>query len=237
MSRAHDFGTLLKQLRARVPGLTQARIAELAGYDPAVITRMARGGQDLTGPHARARVLQVIQALDEAGALRDLEDANALLAAANLSPLVEAREHEAGLIRRVLLHSGAHNKPGFASVAETKEPARRLLHEYARIWDRASNDVERVVVLAAAGELAMRHGHSALGIRLLARAALDDARVFVASAVASGAYRRQIRDARAAMTRVGHANAWAAGQLLTLDEARTWLAELARLMSAQKGDA
>ncbi len=151
---------------ARVPGLTQARIVELAGYDPAVITRMARGGQDLTGPHARARVLQVIQALDEAGALRDLEDANALLAAANLSPLVEAREHEAGLIRRVLLHSGAHSKPGFASVAETKEPARRLLHEYARIWDRASNDIERVVVLAAgaaAGELAMRHGHSTRG--------------------------------------------------------------------------
>ena len=71
MPRAHAFGTLLKHLRARVPGLTQARVAALAGYDPAVITRMARGGQDLTGPHARARVLQVIQALDKAGALRE----------------------------------------------------------------------------------------------------------------------------------------------------------------------
>lgn len=177
---------------------------------------------------------KVIQALGEAGALRDLEDANALLAAASLSPLIEARESEAGLMRRVLLHGGANDKPGFAGAAQTAEPVRRLLHEYARIWDRADDDAERIVVLAAVGELALRHGHTTLGMRLLARAALDEARVFAAGNLASGAYRRQVQDARAAVSRVEHANAWAAGQLLTLSEARAWLAELARLICEQK---
>ena len=111
MSRAHAFGKILTQLRARVPGLTQARLAALAGYDPAVITRMAQGGQDLTGPQARDRVLQVIQALHVAGALRGVDDADALLTAANLSPLINAASLEAALIQRITLHGSIGGAP------------------------------------------------------------------------------------------------------------------------------
>ena len=231
MSHLHAFGNLLKQLRSRVPGLTQARVAELAGYDPAVITRMAQGLQDLTGPQTRTRVLRVIQALDEAGALHRLEDANALLAAANLSPLIEARYAEAELIQRMYRHSDLHSKTRSGSDAvEAPAYVRQLLHEYARLWDRAINDAERIIALAAAGELAMRYGHPTLGMRLLARAALDEDKVIEAEFVLREAFVQQIRNARAKLERVEYANAWAAGQMLTLSESRSWLVVLDRLI-------
>jgi hypothetical protein len=233
MPHIHAFGNLIKQFRSRVPGLTQSRIAELAGYDPAVITRMARGKQDLTGPQTRTRVLRVIQALDEAGALYGLEDANALLAAANLSPLIEAMDPEAELIERMYRHSDIRSKTRWGSAAmEAPGYVRQLLHEYARLWDSANNDAERAIALAAAGELAMRYGQPMLGMRLLARAALDEDKVIETDFVLQGAFIQQIRDARAKLERVEYANAWAAGQLLTLSESRAWLGELHRLISS-----
>lgn len=48
MRNPHPFGELLGRLRARQPGLTQARLAELCGYDRAVIVRMSQGQKDLT---------------------------------------------------------------------------------------------------------------------------------------------------------------------------------------------
>jgi predicted transcriptional regulator len=39
----HPFGNFISQFRARKHGLTQARLAEMAGYDPAVIARMCAG--------------------------------------------------------------------------------------------------------------------------------------------------------------------------------------------------
>ena len=134
MAHLHAFGNLLKQLRTRVPGLTQARIAALAGYDPAVITRMAKGQQDLIGPQTRIRVLRVIGALDEAGALHSVAEANALLAAANLSPLIEASDSEAKLIQRLYVHSNSQRTTRADTVSGTV-PAyvRQLLQEYVRI--------------------------------------------------------------------------------------------------------
>lgn len=147
MSHTHAFGNLLKQLRARVPGLTQARLAQLAGYDPAVITRMAKGQQDLVGPQTRIRVLRVIGALDEAGALRSVAEANALLAAANLSPLIEASDGEARLIQRLYVHSNSQRTTRADAVAGTA-PAyvRQLLQEYVRTWDKAQDEIGRAHV-------------------------------------------------------------------------------------------
>ncbi|MFN8495357.1 MAG: helix-turn-helix transcriptional regulator [Caldilineaceae bacterium] len=231
MSHAHTFGSLLKQLRLRVPGLTQARVAELAGYDPSVITRMVKGLQDLTGPQARMRVLRVIHALDEAGALCGLEDANALLTAANLSPLIEATPSEAELIQRIYQHSSSSSTIRYGSGSgEAPAYVGQLLREYVRIWDRANNDVERVMVLASAGELAMRYGQPTLGMRLLARAALDEAAVIESEFVLLGAFTQQIKDARAKLVCVEYANAWIAGQMLTLSEARAWLVVLPKLI-------
>jgi hypothetical protein len=235
MSHLHAFGNLLKQLRSRVPGLTQARIADLAGYDPAVITRMAKGQQDLTGPQTRARVLRVIQALDEAGALRSVDEANALLAAANLSPLIEASDGEVGLIQRLYRHSDSKSTTRYGAVPGTA-PAyvRQLLQEYVRLWDKADHDGERMIVLAAAGEVAMRYGQPALGMRLLARAALAEGRVREAESVLQAAFAQRISEARAKLENVVYANAWVVGQMLTLHEARAWLVVLPSLLGNGK---
>lgn len=235
MSHLHTFGDLLKQLRLRVPGLTQARLAELAGYDPAVITRMAKGQQDLIGPQTRARVLRVIQALDEVGALHDVTEANALLAAANLSPLIEARAGEAALMERLYQHSDRQSTTRYGAVPGTAPTyVRQLLQEYVRIWDSASHEGERMIVLAAAGELAMRYGQPALGMRLLARAALAEACVQGTELMLQQTFAQQIS---AAHTKLGdsiYANAWVVGQMLTLPEVRAWLVVLPSLLGNGK---
>ncbi len=104
MRRTHPFGNLLSSLRARKQGLTQARLAEMAGYDPAVIARMCAGQKDLTGTQARERILRVIQALDEAGVMNGVDEANALLGAAELSPLYAANNAEAALMQQLAVH-------------------------------------------------------------------------------------------------------------------------------------
>ena len=48
MRRTRPFGDLLTQLRARKHGLTQARQAELTGYDAAVIARMGHWQNELS---------------------------------------------------------------------------------------------------------------------------------------------------------------------------------------------
>lgn len=235
MAHRHAFGNLLKQLRSRVPGLTQARVAVLAGYDPAVITRMAKGQQDLIGPQTRVRVLRVIGALDEAGALRDVAEANALLAAANLSPLIEASTEEASVLQRLYRHSDSRSTTRYGAVSGTA-PAyvRPLLQEYVRLWDKATHEGERMVVLAAAGEVAMRYGQPALGMRLLARAALAEASVQETELMLPQAFAQQIGAARAKLGEGLYANAWVAGQMLTLHEARAWLVALPSLLGNGK---
>jgi predicted ATPase len=104
MRGTHPFGNLISQFRARKHGLTQARLAEMTGYDPAVITRMCAGQKDLTGTQARERVLRIIQALDDSGALNGVDEANGLLEAADLPPLYAGNEDEAALSRRLAIH-------------------------------------------------------------------------------------------------------------------------------------
>lgn len=96
---SHPFGELLAQYRARKHGLSQARLAQIVGYDPAVIARMAQGHKDLTGPSGRAKVVRLMSALHDEGALHTLDEANALLHAANMPPLYEGIPEEAGLMR------------------------------------------------------------------------------------------------------------------------------------------
>ncbi len=237
MARAHPFGRLLTQMRARIPGLTQARLAELAGYDSAVIARMAQGRQDLIGPQARDRVLHVIRALNETGALHSLDDANALLVAANLSPLIEARYLEAGIIQRVSMHGTIRR--AFATGGKTVtafDGVQKQLEEYARAWDKAGDDAERAVALAAAGEVALKNSRTRLGMRLLAHAALHEDAVMKSDGVLIADYARQLAVARMLCERTEYSNAWASGQLLTRPEVRAWLAVLPALVSQHMGD-
>ena len=98
---AHPFGDLLTQFRARKHGLSQAKLAEMAGYDPAIIARMCQGRKDLTGPSGRERVVRILQVLNDANVLKALDEANALLAAADMPPLYDRLPIEAGLMHRL----------------------------------------------------------------------------------------------------------------------------------------
>lgn len=96
---SHPFGDLLTQLRARKHGLSQARLAKAVGYDPAIVGKMCKGGKALTGPSGRNRVVRIIGALRDFGALSTLGEANALLDAAGLPPLYAGQPIEAALIQ------------------------------------------------------------------------------------------------------------------------------------------
>jgi hypothetical protein len=120
---SHPFGNLLSTLRSRKHGLSQAKLAEMVGYDPAVITRMARGQKDLTGTQARERVLRVIRALDEAGVLAGPDEANALLQAAGMPPLFTGDATEAALLAHL---DRKHHVDG-ASIAEINPTKRRSM--------------------------------------------------------------------------------------------------------------
>jgi predicted ATPase len=113
----HPFGELLAQYRARRPGLTQTRLAELAGYDQAIVTRMAQGKKDLTGPSGRERTIRIIETLADQNCLTTLDEANALLLAADLPPLFERQPVEAKLIARF------GNKPAGLRTRRTNLPA------------------------------------------------------------------------------------------------------------------
>lgn len=96
---SHPFGDLLLQFRARKRGLSQTRLAHLVGYDPAILARMSQGKKDLTGPSGRGRVVRVIEVLREEGVLTTLNEANELMAAADMPPLYDGLPVEAALIQ------------------------------------------------------------------------------------------------------------------------------------------
>jgi len=95
----HPFGELLKQYRRRKPGLSQERLAHRIGYDEAVLVRMSQGKKDLTGPSGRDRVIRLIEILRDEGTMHTLDEANALLAAAQLPPLYAGIPVERTLIQ------------------------------------------------------------------------------------------------------------------------------------------
>jgi WD40 repeat protein len=77
----HPFGDIVTRYRIRKHGLTQNKLAGDIGLDAAVIARMC-SGERLTGPQSRKRVVDIIGWFHKEGVLTDLDEANALLAAA-----------------------------------------------------------------------------------------------------------------------------------------------------------
>ncbi len=133
----HPFGELLTQYRQRKPGLTQTRLAEMAGYDQAILVRMGQGKKDLTGPSGRERAVRLIETLADQGGLTLLDEANALLLAADMSPLFERQPSEARLIERLSRSQPGHrlrrtNLPApltsFVGRAQEIAEVRRLLN-------------------------------------------------------------------------------------------------------------
>jgi non-specific serine/threonine protein kinase len=107
---SHPFGDLLRQYRARKAGLSQTRLAELAGYDQAVLVRMSQGRKDLTGPSGRERVVRLMTVLRDEGALLTQDDANALLKAAGMSPLFEGQPVERALLQSLKAGAGSQSQ-------------------------------------------------------------------------------------------------------------------------------
>src|SRR5215475_1487359 len=90
------FGQVLKGHLKR-KGLSQARLAEEAGIDRAIITHMIKGKR-LTGPSTRRHLLAIIEALHKLEVLDSTEEANKLLnAVPSQAHLDERTEEEAKL--------------------------------------------------------------------------------------------------------------------------------------------
>ena len=121
---SHPFGDLLSQHLHRKHGLSQSKLAGGIIQTPSVISEMCRGKR-LTGPQARARVVAIIAWLRGQDALDTLAEANALLRAAGISPLLEREPVEAELIRRL------HPAPGI--LPEQPQDAARTTHDTASI--------------------------------------------------------------------------------------------------------
>lgn len=174
----HPFGELLTLYRTRKHGLSQARLSQILGYDPAVIARMARGQKDLTGPTGREKVVRIIAALHNEGVLHTLDEANMLLAAANMPPLYEGLPAEAALIDS--LRPAASPTPASRSGIPHNLPA-PLTSFIGREQEVAAEALDRfedgawLVELAAISEpkLVADAVAAALGLRPTSRPALD----------------------------------------------------------------
>ncbi len=101
---SHPFGDLLSQYLHRKHGLSQFKLANAILQSPSVISEMCKGKR-LTGPLARERVVAIIRWLNQQGALETIEDANALLEAAGMSPLHERETTEAELLNKLSAYS------------------------------------------------------------------------------------------------------------------------------------
>lgn len=98
---SHVFGDLLTQHLHRQHGLSQSKLALGIDQDPAVISAMCRGAR-LRGSGARERVVRIIGWLREQGVLANVTEAEALLAAADMTGLRAADPEEAALLQALV---------------------------------------------------------------------------------------------------------------------------------------
>lgn len=135
MPNGHPFGSLLTQLRSRKPGLSQNRLAELTGYHAAILVRMGQGKKDLTGPSGRERILRIIATLCDEGVAMTLDEANALLAAANLPPLYSGLPVEGALIQTLRVRDAPPATPTMRQGAYLPTPPTPLVGREADMAD------------------------------------------------------------------------------------------------------
>jgi hypothetical protein len=162
---SHPFGDLLLQFRARKRGLSQTRLAQLAGYDQAILVRMSQGKKDLTGPSGRDRVVRVIEVLREEGALSTLDEANALLAAADMPPLYDGLPVEAALIQ--LLSQSAAGQ-ATSALRPTKSSTRHNLPAQLTSFVGREKEIAKTARLLAQARLVTLTGAGGIGKTRLA---------------------------------------------------------------------
>ena len=111
---SHPFGDLLSQYLHRKHGLSQFKLANGIDQTPSVISEMCQGKR-LYGPQARERVLSMVSWLQGQAVLDTLDDANALLDAAGMSPLHERNANEASLLCKLHVENKRNPLPLEAS--------------------------------------------------------------------------------------------------------------------------
>lgn len=119
---SHPFGDLLSQHLHRKHGLSQSKLAEAILQDPSVIGKMCKGHR-LTGLQARKRVLAIAGYLRTQRVLSTVAEANALLAAAGMSPLSEDITEERALLAELVLDSIPPVPRAVALLPQTNLPA------------------------------------------------------------------------------------------------------------------
>ncbi|WP_420644817.1 hypothetical protein [Candidatus Leptofilum sp.] len=97
---SHPFGNLVRQHLSRKHGLSQNKLANGIDQDPAVISGMCHGKR-LHGSLARERVLAIIDWFNTQGVLHDLNEANRLLEAAQMSSLSSSKPIEKQLLEQL----------------------------------------------------------------------------------------------------------------------------------------
>jgi hypothetical protein len=96
----YSFGDLITQHLSRKRGLSQNKLANGIGQDPAVIAHMCQGRR-LSGPKARKRICEIIAWFYEQGVLDCVSEANSLLKAANHAELNITQQEEEILLARL----------------------------------------------------------------------------------------------------------------------------------------
>jgi non-specific serine/threonine protein kinase len=119
---SHPFGDLISQHLHRKHGLSQSKLAAAILQDPSVIGKMCKG-QRLTGPDARKRVLAIAGYLRTQCVLATVAEANALLAAAGMSPLSEDIAEERALLAALDLEPIPSAPRAVAPLPQTNLPA------------------------------------------------------------------------------------------------------------------
>jgi len=123
---SHPFGDLLTQHLHRKHGLSQSKLAAGILQSPSIITDMSQGKR-LNGPQARQRVTEIIAWLQQQGALESLDEANALLVAAGMSPLRAREPSECSLLEQLRYMPSTNGSSAFAispslAVAPPRKP-------------------------------------------------------------------------------------------------------------------
>jgi WD40 repeat protein len=142
---SHPFGDLIWNHLIRRKGLSQNKLAMGINQDPAVIARMCNG-KALTGPQSRERIVQIIEWLHEQGVLEFVEEANALLAAADKPGLSASLPKEAHLLQVLRLqqqHSTPVQSPTVAVSALPLVAEPELVHD-AESKQEQGHEEERV---------------------------------------------------------------------------------------------
>jgi WD40 repeat protein/plasmid maintenance system antidote protein VapI len=97
---SHPFGDLIKQYLSRKHGLSQNKLALDIHCDRSLVSRMCKG-ERLYTPSARIHIINMIGWFLDHEILRDLEEANSLLNAANVIDLRKENPDELEIINRI----------------------------------------------------------------------------------------------------------------------------------------